>query len=213
MARKIVGWICIVLAVGGAAGASTSTEGVATSLIMAAAFLIVGLVLLLKKGKSKEAKVEAKQRKAEAKAFQEKAFSGSHATGLPLAQDAPCVVSFQPDRIAINSGGNGFNLAYNKITDMQVATNVEIQKQYVSSVGGAIGGAVLFGPLGAIVGGRAKEKTAKNIEYYFVITYKKEDSLEAVSFRLADALIAQKATRISDHYRSLLSKEKVTIDL
>ena len=213
MARKVFGWICIVFAVGGAAGASTSTEGVATSLIMAAVFLIVGLVLLLKKGKSKEAKTEARQRKAEAKEFREKAFSGSHATGLPLAQDVPCVLSFQPDWISINSGGNAFRIAYSKITDMQVVTDVEIQKQYVSSIGGAIGGAVLFGTLGAIVGGRAKERTTKNTEYYFVITYKKDGSLEAASFRLADALAAQKATQISDCYRSLLSENAITVDL
>ncbi len=213
MIRKIIGWACIVIAIGGFAGANTSSEGVAFSVVLAVIFLAIGLLLLFKKGKSKEAKAEAKQRKADAKSFQEKAFSGNHATGLPLAQDVPCVVPSQPDRIANNSSGNAFNLAYNKITDMQVVTDVEIQKQYVSSVGGAIGGAVLFGPLGAIVGGRAKEKTAKNIEYYFVITYKKEDGLEAVSFRLADALVAQKATRISDRHRPLLSAERVTIDL
>ena len=213
MARKVIGWICVAVAAAGLLGIKTVEGDIVESIIPICIFLIIGLVLLLKKGKSKEAKAEVKQRKAAAKEYQEKAFSGNHATGLPLAQDAPCVVSFQPDRIAINSGGNAFNLAYNKITDMQVATNVEIQKQYVSSVGGAIGGAVLFGPLGAIVGGRAKEKTAKNIEYYFVVTYKKDDGFEAVSFRLADALVAQKATRISDRHRSLLPAEKVTIDL
>ena len=35
-------------------------------------------------------------------------------------------------------------------------TNEQISKQAVSSAGGAVAGAVLFGPLGAIIGGRAK---------------------------------------------------------
>lgn len=213
MARKVIGWICIVLVAVGLLGIKTVEGDVAESMIPICIFFIAGLILLLKKGERKETKAENKQRKAAAKEYQEKAFSGTHATGLPLAQDVPCVVSFQPDRIAINSGGNAFSLAYSKITDMQVITDVEIQKQCVSSIGGAIGGAVLFGPLGAIVGGRAKEKTAKKIEYYFVITYKKDNGLEVVSFRLADAMAAQKATLISDRHRSLLPAEKVTIDL
>ena len=213
MARKVIGWSCIVFAVGGLLGIKTVEGDIAETIIPVCIFLIIGIILLLKKGKSKEAKTEARQRKAEAKEFQEKAFSGSHATGLPLAQDVPCVLSFQPDWISINSGGNAFRIAYGKITDMQVITDVEIQKQYVSSIGGAIGGAVLFGTPGAMVGGRAKERTTKNTEYYFVITYKKDDNLEAVSFRLADALVAQKATQISDRHRSLLSGKTMTVDL
>lgn len=46
---------------------------------------------------------------------------------------------------------------------MCIKTDKEIQQQYVSSVGGAVGGAVLFGPLGAITGGRAKKKTVKEV--------------------------------------------------
>ncbi|MEH2944892.1 hypothetical protein VSQ32_19130 [Lachnospiraceae bacterium KK002] len=56
-----------------------------------------------------------------------------------------------------------FELEKSKITDMCIKTDKEIQQQYVSSVGGAVGGAVLFGPLGAITGGRAKKKTVKEV--------------------------------------------------
>lgn len=55
---------------------------------------------------------------------------------------------------------------------MCIKTDTEIQQQYISSVGGAVGGAVLFGPLGAMIGGRAKKKTIKNeVHRYLIITY------------------------------------------
>ncbi len=45
------------------------------------------------------------------------------------------------------------------------------REQAVSSVGGAIAGGVMFGPLGAIIGGRAKNKKVKTVTRYFIITY------------------------------------------
>ncbi len=53
------------------------------------------------------------------------------------------------DRYIFTSGTMNFELEKSKITDMCIKTDKEIQQQYVSSVGGAVGGAVLFGPLGA----------------------------------------------------------------
>lgn len=67
------------------------------------------------------------------------------------------------DRYIFTSGTMNFELEKSKITDMCIKTDKEIQQQYVSSVGGAVGGAVLFGPLGAITGGRAKKKTVKEV--------------------------------------------------
>ena len=41
----------------------------------------------------------------------------------------------------------------------------------VSNPGGAIAGAIMFGTLGAIIGGREKSKTKKKISSYLIITY------------------------------------------
>ena len=58
---------------------------------------------------------------------------------------------------------------------MCIKTDSEIQKQYVSSVGGAIGGGILFGPIGAAIGGRAKQKTTHTTQSYLIITYKNSE--------------------------------------
>lgn len=85
-----------------------------------------------------------------------------------------------------------FELEKNKITDMCIKTDREIEQQYVSSVGGAVGGAVLFGAVGAIIGGRAKKKTVKNeIHNYFIITYQSPDikyiGFEPIGYATASA--------------------------
>ncbi len=83
-----------------------------------------------------------------------------HVNGLPLTENALCEILSYPDHITFKSGTTEINLARTKITDMCVKTDTEIQKQAVSSVGGAVAGAVVFGPLGAMIGGRAKTKKA-----------------------------------------------------
>ncbi len=99
-----------------------------------------------------------------------------HTYGLPIAEGVGCTIYAYQERIEFNSGTTNITLSRNKITDMCVKTETDIQQQYISSVGGAVGGAVLFGPLGAIIGGRAKKKKSKTNTYYLIITYKKDDS-------------------------------------
>ena len=71
-----------------------------------------------------------------------------------------------------------------KITDISVKTDVEIQKQYVSSAGGAIAGGMVFGPLGAIVGGRVKEKKTREFTYYLIFTYRSDAEISYISFEI-----------------------------
>ena len=94
-----------------------------------------------------------------------------HMDGLPLAQGAECLAICKDQSLEISGGGTQFHLDLNKITDAIVKTDVEIQQAYVSSIGGAVAGAALFGTLGAMVGGRAKKKETKTLEHYLIITY------------------------------------------
>lgn len=108
--------------------------------------------------------------------------------GLPLVGGTMCLVSLTETGVSISAPGAKFNIAIEKITSISTKTDTEIQenKQLVSSIGGALVGAALFGLPGAIVGGGAKEKTVSNTVYhnFMVITYKKDNSLSSVVFAL-----------------------------
>ena len=69
---------------------------------------------------------------------------------------------------------------------------VEIQKSNVSSIGGAIGGAFLFGPLGSMIGGRSKEKTSNIVTSYLVFTYLDHDEIKYISFNCTNDFKAMK---------------------
>lgn len=103
-----------------------------------------------------------------------------HVSGLPIAENMPCTIAKYPDRLEFQSGTTQINLLKEKITDMRIISNTEVQKQYVSSVGGAIGGAVLLGPIGAVIGGRAKVKSIEQDTNYLVITYLKDEELKYI---------------------------------
>jgi len=107
----------------------------------------------------------------------------THVYGLPIKENTFCKVTSYDDRFEFTSGTVKFELMKEKITDMRIATETEIEKQYVSSVGGAVGGAVLFGPIGAMIGGRAKKKTVKReTTFYLVITYMTDGEIKYVGF-------------------------------
>ncbi len=94
-----------------------------------------------------------------------------HVNGLPIAENLLCEVFSYPDRLEFKAGTTNIKLSRDKITDMCIKTDTEIQNQAVSSIGGAVAGAAMFGALGAIIGGRAKTKKVKTVIQYLIITY------------------------------------------
>ncbi len=105
-----------------------------------------------------------------------------HVNGLPIPENVLCEVFSYPDRIDFKSGTTEIKLPKEKITDISIKTDTEIQQQLVSSAGGAIAGVMLFGSLGAIIGGRVKTKKVKTTTNYLIITYKSENELKYIGF-------------------------------
>lgn len=135
-----------------------------------------------------------------------------HVNGLPIAENLLCEVFSYPDRIEFNIGTTNIKLTRNKITDMCIKTDVEIQKQAVSSVGGAIAGGVMFGPLGAIIGGRAKNKKVKTTTQYLIITYTGEQGeLKYIGFDIKNNPFS--ATKLVNEFKKLNTTSGIQIEL
>ena len=66
------------------------------------------------------------------------------------------------------------------VIGVKMVNDIQIQEQYVSSIGGAIAGGVLFGVPGAVIGGRAKKKQIKTNETSLVITYKDNETVKTI---------------------------------
>lgn len=111
-----------------------------------------------------------------------------HITGLPISENLMCDLYYSANMLFINGGGHEFELAGDRLRDITITTDEEIQKNYVSSVGGAVGGMVLFGPLGAMIGGRAKAKTSKIVTNILIFTYNKDGEVKYIGFNVTQNL-------------------------
>lgn len=149
----------------------------------------------------------SKERMKELKA--ELCISAKHMAGLPIAEGAHCYIYLCKDKIIFERNETIYNLTIDKINDVTIKSDVEIQKSYVSSVVGAVGGAMVFGPLGAMIGGRAKEKRSTTINNYLIFTYDKDGNTDYISF---DVTGASKAIKFVQFFQSI-PKDKKTIDL
>jgi hypothetical protein len=134
-----------------------------------------------------------------------------HTAGLPVAENTICQVYSYPDRIEINANGTQFNLSKDRITDIATATDVEIQKQYVSSAAGAVGGALLFGAVGALIGGRVKEKRIETVRSYLIFSYEKDGSISHIAFDATGAFFA--ANKFVNEYNSTASSKVMQVNL
>ena len=106
-----------------------------------------------------------------------------HATGLPIAEGVNVGIVIYADRVEFTHGANTqITLERSRITDVTINTETEVQTFVNSSIGGAVAGGVLFGPLGAIIGGRAKRKDITTKSHFLIFTYTKNDSFEIIAF-------------------------------
>ena len=169
--------------------AASNVTGVLIGLLVIFAIVAFFVIVIVKviKGQKKAQKEYEKNRELW-KHFQPVDAELPHAAGLPVPAGMLCSLHLTERGLAISASGNDFNIAIEKITSITSKTDTEIQKskQYVSSAGGAVAGAMMFGAVGAMIGGRVKEKdtTVKTETHYMVITYKKDDSIDYLLFEL-----------------------------
>ena len=131
-----------------------------------------------------------------------------HVNGLPLAENLLCEVFSYPDRIEFKAGTTNIKLAREKITDMCLKFDTEIQNQAVSSIGGAIAGGVMFGTLGAIIGGRAKNKKVKTTTQYYT---GEQGELKYIGFDIKNN--PPSAAKLVKEFRELNTNSGVQIEL
>lgn len=157
----------------------------------------------------------AAQKISENKATEKGAlFSGNykHCTGLPIAEDVDCTLYAFSDKLVLSASSTDFAIRFDKVTDIQYLSEKDVQHIVHSSVGGAIAGSVLFGPLGAIIGGRTKTKTQTNYSYYLTITYKNaNDELAVLALECLNNVSFPE--KFIQEFRDNHKKENITIDL
>ncbi len=123
-----------------------------------------------------------------------------HFNGLALSEGALTWAYWCNDKIQFEANGICFNLPLDKITDISMKSDVEIQKQYVSSAGGAVAGAVMFGALGAMIGGRTKEKTSTQVTQYLIFTYVDNNEVKYIAF---ECIYASKPQQFVNAFKTI----------
>ncbi|WP_297236189.1 hypothetical protein [uncultured Flavonifractor sp.] len=130
---------------------------------------------------------------------------------LNLPSGTTCKVKYNPNQITFSANGQEFILESSKMIDVSIMTQTDIQKQYVSSAGGAIAGALLLGPLGAIIGGSPSKKSIKSKQKYLVFSYISNDETNYIVFDITKDTAA--GNRIKATYNFLKKNEKVKVEL
>lgn len=128
-----------------------------------------------------------------------------------LPQGSVCDIYYNQVRIKFVASGQDFNLDVSKLLDVSVMTSTQIQQQYVSSIGGAVVGAVLLGPLGAIIGGSAKKKNINSKTRYLVISYISNDETKYIVFDVTNNSVL--GNQLEKKYKALKSYENVKVEL
>lgn len=113
-------------------------------------------------------------------------LTAKHVSGLPIAEGVPVKITANKERLLFIHNAQEISLSAEKIIDVSIKTDTEIQTSYVSSIGSALLGARLFGTAGAIIGGQARERRSA-IEYHFlIVTYTKQNEQAYLSFQVDD---------------------------
>ena len=131
--------------------------------------------------------------------------------GLDLAAGSICSAVCSPESISFSASGQTFTLSPEKLIDVSVMTPQEIQTQYVSSVGGAIAGGILLGPIGAALGGSAQKKKTKIIRQYLIFAYQADAEVKYIVFDVTSA--PQNGKKISKIYAYSKKNENKQVSL
>ncbi len=131
-----------------------------------------------------------------------------------MAQRVFCSIYFEEEGgIVMERSGASFYLGYDKILDMLVRNDLNVQTSYVSSAGGAVAGNELFGPIGGLIGGRVRGIRNSTLTYYLVIEYNHNGMLSYLTFHLPEEKDWKKAEKLIKRFSGKFCGEKVRVKL
>lgn len=119
--------------------------------------------------------------------------SGNYLDGLPsVIQNTNCVIGINPDINHLNIHTfskvcQNFSINLSQITNAGIKTESEVIEQNKSVIGRGIVGGLLFGSLGAIIGGMSGTGTVKRYRNhrYLIINYRNSSGeLSVISFQI-----------------------------
>lgn len=138
----------------------------------------------------------------------------SFVSGLNLPENSKCLLTLEGDMFLFSVNGIDFSLNSNQITDISIKTTKDIEKQYVSSAGGAIAGGLIFGALGAVIGGRTKTKKNITIKDYLIFTYYGNDNnINYLVFDTNNPFKLTKIKKIIKYYKNNYSLKHIDLNL
>jgi len=155
---------------------TTFAIGVGAMVLVVAIIIVVGYKWIKKRYETGLKQEEENKKKGILKAF-----TATHIIGLPVAEGVICSIKQLKDKFSIWASSTEFTLDSERVLSIEFKTNQEI---LAGNVGGAIGGALLFGALGAIIGGGSNTKTT----HYIILTYKKDEEIKYMTFEISPAL-------------------------
>lgn len=216
----IVLLICIPLIINMASEISPSSQGVSgsseqiesdssTDEVIVLTMLLVSLVALIAVVFTVPPVLKARKKYGKSEfLFQDKfKFAG----GLNLPQNVTCSVICLMSRVVFVSSGQEFSLPTEKLVNVSIQTATQIQKQYVSSVGGAVAGALLLGPLGAVIGGAANKRSIKLNTKYLIFTYRDSEEIKYVLLDVTQRLPG--ARKFEREFKNLRKNDSIKTEL
>lgn len=127
-----------------------------------------------------------------------------HICGLPVIKGAMCQVGINNQEFVFQKEDKLITLPLNRVIDVGVKNKEEIRSYYVSNAGTAIAGGMMFGEIGALLGGQPEKVTETIRSQFFIIIYHDGNSVSTLMF---DALQCHNAWEIDDYYKNLPKAE------
>ena len=116
-------------------------------------------------------------------------------------------ITLADEELVITNGIITRCIKHEDVLGAKTVDDVNVQQQYVSSIGGA-----LFGVAGAAVGGRAKKKEIKSVDTWLIVTYKEDEQPKNIVVVTTDLYYFHIINKYTKPVQTSTTAKKITLE-